>query len=201
MKRKYTFTKLHLVLALGITGIVFFGVMSNSFVNASTDEITKPPYEFISMYLDIEGMDGEVSIPGHEYEIEVLGYSHSIDNPFDLGTGQLTTKQHSPLRIMKLIDKTSPKLMEKCAKNAIIPTVTLSLYYEPDGLVFYIIELTNASVTSYQGFSTAYGNEVPRETVSFTYQKIKWRYADRATDGSIKGWVEAEDYWVQQPPP
>ena len=199
MKRKYNFTKTHLVLALGITGIVFFGVMSNSFVNASTDVVTRPPFEFITMNLFIEGMDGEAE-PPRENSIVVLGYSHSIDNPFDSATGQLTTKQHSPLRIMKLMDKTSPKLMERCVKKALLPTVTLRLYYEPEGINFYIIELTNASVTSYQGFSTAYSNEVPRETVSFTYQKIKWSYAEYGTDGLLKGWVEAEDYWVQQPP-
>ena len=186
--------------AIGITSIIIFGIMSNPLVNSSTANIAYPPFSAVSMNLFIEGVDGESKIPGRENSVDILGYSHSINNPFDLATGDTSTAQHSPLRIMKYIDKSSPKLMEKCVTGSIIPTVTLKIYFEPSDLNFYTIELTNAQVTSYQGFGTVFSGEIPRETVSFTYESIKWIYTEYDDEGKSKGNVEATDDWVQQPP-
>ncbi len=189
-----------IVIALGITAVIFLGIISNSFVNASTTNVAYPTFSSVTMNLFVEGIDGESIISGRENSITVLGYSHSINNPFDLTTGQTTVVQHSPLRIMKSIDKSSPKLMEKCVTKAIIPSVILRFYYEPVGSNFYTIELTNALVTSYQGFGTIFSNEVPRETVSFTYESIKWTYTEYDEMGKAKGNVEAQDDWEQTPP-
>ena len=189
-----------IVIALGITAVVFLGIISNSFVNASTTNVAYPTFSSVTMNLFVEGIEGESIISGRENSITVLGYSHSINNPFDLTTGQTTVVQHSPLRIMKSIDKSSPKLMEKCVTKVIIPSVILRFYYEPVGSNFYTIELTNALVTSYQGFGTTISNEVPRETVSFTYASIKWIYTEYDEMGNPKGNIEAQDDWDQTPP-
>jgi type VI secretion system secreted protein Hcp len=189
-----------IAIAIGITSIIIFGIMSNPLVNSSTANIAYPPFSAVSMNLFIEGVDGESKISGRENSVDILGYSHSINNPFDLATGDTSVAQHSPLRVMKYIDKSSVKLMEKCVQNAVIPTVTLRFYLEPSGLNFYQIELTNALVTSYQGFGTIYSGEIPRETVSFTYESIKWTYTEYDEEGASKGNVEAQDTWDQTPP-
>ena len=200
MKSKYKMRMLgSLTIALIIIGFSLFTLLSNPNVNASTADITQPSYSSVSMNLFIEGIDGESDVSGRENSIDVIGYSHSISNPYDLVTGQLTTKQHSPLRIMKSMDKSSPKLQEKCVTGVVLPSVILRLYYEPDSKQFYSIELTNALVTSFQGFSTIETGEIPVETVSFTYESIKWIYTEYGTDGNPEGNVEAEDTW-QQPP-
>ena len=189
-----------LTIALIIIGFSLFTLLSNPNVNASTTDVMQPSFSSVSMNLFIEGVDGESDVSGRENSIDVIGYSHSISNPYTLATGQLTTKQHSPLRIMKLMDKASPKLQEKCVTGVVLPSVILRLYYEPDSKQFYSIELTNALVTSFQGFSTIETGEIPVETVSFTYESIKWTYTEYGTDGSPLGNVEAEDTWVPPPP-
>ena len=159
MKKKVNFRLgAQLAIGIGITAIIFLGIMSNPFVNASTANVAYPTFSSVTMNLFVEGIDGESTISGRENSITVLGYSHSINNPFDLTTGQVTVVQHSPLRIMKIIDKSSPKLMEKCVQGTTIPSVILRFYFEPGGQKFYVIELSNAQVTSYQGFGTVFSN-------------------------------------------
>jgi type VI secretion system secreted protein Hcp len=188
-----------LTIALTIIGFSLISIMSNPNANASTVDIMQPSFMSISMNLFIEGIEGESIIAGRENSITANGYSHSISNPYDLATGQVTTKQHSPLRVMKQMDKSSPKLQEKCVAGSVLPSVILRLYYEPDGKNFYTIELTNAQVTSFQGFNTVNPNKVPMETVSFTYESIKWTYTEYDSEGKAKGNVEAQDTWEQQP--
>jgi type VI secretion system Hcp family effector len=188
-----------LTIALTIIGFSLISIMSNPNANATTVDIMQPSFSSISMNLFIEGVEGESIIAGRENSITASGYSHSISNPYNLATGQVTAKQHSPLRVMKQIDKSSPKLQEKCVTGSVLPSVILKLYYEPNGKNFYTIELTNAQVTSFQGFSTVKPYEVPTETVSFTYESIKWTYTVFDDAGNKMGNVEAQDTWEQQP--
>jgi type VI secretion system secreted protein Hcp len=200
MKIRYN-TRLVVLLGIliGITTLSMLIVSFGQHVNASTLETQYPSFNSISMNLFYEGVDGESIISGRENSITVLGYSHSISNPYDLATGDLTVKKHSPLRVMKYVDKSTPKLYEKCVKGVADPSVILKFYFEPSGLNFYTIELINAKITSVQGYGTISVNEVPRETVSFTYETIKWTYTEYDAEGKSKGNVEAQDDWINAP--
>ncbi len=200
MKIRYN-TRLVVLLGvlIGITTLSMLIISFGQHVNASTLETQYPSFNSISMNLFYEGVDGESIIAGREKSITVLGYSHSISNPYDRLTGDLTGKQHSPLRIMKSIDKSTPKLYEKCVKGTTAPSVILRFYFEPSGLNFYTIELTNAKITSVQGYGTISIDEIPRETVSFTYETIKWTYTEYDSEGNAKGNIEAEDDWINPP--
>ena len=189
-------------IVLGATIIVLFTFGAGQHVNASTDDIQPPSFNSVVMYVSYDGVDGESSDPDGVKSSVVYGYSHSISNPYDPATGEVTNKQHSPLRVMKPLDKASPKLQEKCTKGTVLLSVTLKLYFETDSGFkrFLVIELTNAKITSYQGFGTVRANELPKETVSFTYETIKWIYTEYDDSGNSKGNVEYEDTWVSQPP-
>jgi len=137
---------------------------------------------------EIQGeIEGEITDAGQEGWIEVLGYSHQIIIPRDaesrLPTG---SRQHSPLRIVKTIDKASPLLANALIMNEKL-TIKLHLF-KPNDLSgfdeFFTIELQEASIASIQtqGSGISYG-----ETVSFCYMKIIWTYVD---DGTT-----AEDTW------
>ncbi len=201
VKKMYLKNKTRIVVLLSILiGITTLSLLTLSFgqhANASVNEVQYPSFNSISMNLFIEGIEGESIIAGRENSITALGYSHSISNPYDLLTGELTTKQHSPLRVMKFIDKSTPKLFEKCTTGEVLPTITLKFYFEPDDLNFYSIELTNATVTSVQGYGTINVAEVPRETVSFTYQSIKWIYTEYDSEGMAEGNIEVVDDWTE----
>jgi type VI secretion system Hcp family effector len=189
-------------IVLGATIMVLLTFGAGQHVNASTGGIQTPSFSAVVMYVSYEGIDGESMDPDGVKSSEVFGYSHSISNPYDPATGQLTNKQHSPLRVMKPIDKASPKLQETCTKGTVLLSVTLKLYFETSSgfKKFYTIELVNAKITSYQGYGTVRINELPKETVSFTYETIKWTYTEYDDAGNKKGDIEYEDDWVSQPP-
>ena len=189
-------------IVLGVTIMALLTVGVSQHVNASTDEIQTPGFNLVVMFISYEGIDGEAVDPDGIKSSIVYGYSHSISNPYDPTSGDLTAKQHSPLRVMKPIDKASPKLQEGCLKGTIIPSVALKMYFEIDSdfKKFYTITLTNAKITSYQGYGTVRVNELPKETVSFTYETIKWTYTEYDDAGNAQGNVEFEDTWVPQPP-
>jgi len=103
------------------------------------------------------------------------------------------TPQLAPLRITKMVDKASPKLYDMCSKGSLIPYVYLDCCKELGGQfkVFYRIELTNAGIISVQDFGITAG-DIPTETVSFAYEKIKLIYTEYDEQGSSKGNVETE---------
>lgn len=201
MKMKYSKRLIFLIsLFIGIVSLTLISIMNNQYVNASTSEIQQPSFSTVTMNLFIEGIDGESKITGRLYSIDIIAYSHSISNPYDLATGQTTVKQHSPLRVVKEIDKATPKLLEKCLTGAGLPSVILKFYFEPNGLNFYTIELINAQVTSVQGYGTINADNRPMETVSFTYESIKWKYTEYDSLGNPEGTIECQDTWLEPPP-
>jgi len=203
MKVKQNFKMVALLaIVLGATIMVLLTVGGGQHVNASTGEIQTPSFSSVVMYVSYDGVDGESVDPDGAKSSEVYGYSHSISNPYDPTTGEVTTKQHSPLRVMKPLDKASPKLQEKCTKGTVLLSVTLKLYFSSDSgfKKFLVIQLTNAKITSYQGYGSVMVNDqdydFPKETVSFTYETIKWTYTEYDDAGNAKGNVEYEDNWV-----
>lgn len=198
-KRTYRRLIVFLTLIFGIVSISIISIMNNQYVIASPTEINTEIVSLTSMNLFIEGIEGESTISGRENSIVVIGFSHSISNPFELATGKTTIKQHSPLRVMKEVDKASPKLFENCVKGAALTSVTLKFYREPIVPPFYTIELHNAYITSVQGYGILNPDNLPMETISFTYETIKWIYSVFDDMGNPKGNVEAEDTWINTP--
>ena len=187
---------------LGATLMVLLIFGAGQHVNASTGSIKAPSFQAVVMYVSYEGIDGESIDPDGGKSSLVYGYSHSVTSPYDPVTGDVTVRQHSPLRIVKSMDKSSPKLQEVCNQGSVIPKVYFNMYFEADTgyKKFYAIELTNARITSFQGYGTVRANELPQETVSFTYETIKWTYTEYDAAGNSKGNVEYVDTWVVPPP-
>lgn len=155
-----------------------------------------------TLLMRIEGpagpMEGEVTQAGREGSHRLLAYSHEIISPRDAASGLPTGKrQHKPFRIVKLINKSSPLLLNAMAKNQTLPSIEIDVW-SPGGaaggqeILFFTYTLTDASIASIRPWmpntsdpsTRAYP---PAEEVSFTYQKIEWRFHN----GSIVG----EDDW------
>ncbi|MFW9994892.1 MAG: Hcp family type VI secretion system effector [Candidatus Odinarchaeota archaeon] len=188
-----------LALIIAITGAFLTAVMSAQLGNASVDEVNEASQTTIefTMNLWISGMDGESKIAGRENSIDVLAYSHSIINAYDPTTiaRGAASVQHTPLRIVKRIDKATPKLAEACCIASVIPFVLLRFYLEPDSLNYLAINLTSAVVVSTFNYGMTMSDDVPVETISFTYELIKWRYTEFDALGNPKGNVEYEAAW------
>lgn len=188
-------------LALLLGGVIVFLVagLSGLQVNASTEE-PQETVNALTMYLYVEGIPGESLQQDHAQWIEVLAYSHNVQAPYELGTGRSSgSPQHTPLRITKMVDKATPKLYEACSKGTAIPSVKLDFCMaDTTQSVFYSIELLNARVTSVQDYGLL--EDRPTETVSFTYESIKWIYTEYGADGKPKGNVEYQDSWQVETP-
>lgn len=135
---------------------------------------------------EIQGLiEGSSEVADREGSILLVGFSSGIDVPTDAGSGIPTGKrQHRPITISKLLDKSTPKLLQACVSGENLPSVSFDFYRLDSGgkeQHYYTILLENARITSY---SHTGANS---ESLSFTYQKITWVWEDGA--------ITAEDDW------
>lgn len=144
----------------------------------------------LKSYLQIEGetqgpVDGESEQAGHEDEIEVTGFSHDITMPGDVNSGSPTGKRHhEPVKITKLIDKSSPLLMKALDSSEKLTVFRLTFMRMNELMIledYYIIELTNAQIVGVRQKKLNTLNpdndwSGDMEAVWFTYDSIDWTY-------------------------
>lgn len=155
-----------------------------------------------SAYLTVKGQkqgafNGPVTQAGRAGTILVHSFDNEIVSPRDPATGQATGKrQHSPIVILKEIDKTSPLFWAALVTNETLTTWELDIYGPNVAGVetkIYTIALTNASTASVEQSmldnETAANAGLPlQEEISFSYQKITWTWTD--------GGITASDDWT-----
>jgi len=122
---------------------------------------------------------------GREDTSDVFGVCHEFTQPYSFSHGSATgVRAHSPLVILKEIDKATPGLHKALTTGQNLADVTLD-YYRIDPVTreeakFFTITLTNARVVSISQITTEIipstdfvGNF---EQVSFVYQEIEWNW-------------------------
>jgi type VI secretion system secreted protein Hcp len=115
----------------------------------------------------------------HGGEIPVYALTQEVKVPYDAASGQATGKrQHSPVTIVKELDKSSPLFFSAAVTNETLRSVTCTLYRDVDGAMraYYRIALTNANIVEVKDSGdgvngTAQSDE--HERISFVYQKIE----------------------------
>ncbi|HWW29664.1 MAG TPA: type VI secretion system tube protein TssD [Steroidobacteraceae bacterium] len=132
---------------------------------------------------------GDPGVRGDPTQILVYALTEDLKVPFDASSGLSTgRRQHSPLTIVKELDKSSPQFFLAAVTNETLKSVTCTLYRASGGggmtRAYYKIALTNATVVeianSGDGVNgSAQGDE--RERISFTYQKIELTDLDSNT--------------------
>ena len=154
-----------------------------------------------TVLLRIEGtkaaMTGEVTQKGREGQHSVLAYSHEITAPRDSASGQATGKpQHQPFRVVKLINRSSPLLLQAIANGELLPTVTLDIWTPSSAtgaeikILTYVLK--NARIVSVRPWmpnkhDTAAMNYGPAEEIAFTYESMSENFLNGATSGEA-GW-------------
>ena len=115
---------------LGFQSSSVNGIWEDLFGSNSDDVLdvvtSKTPSGSIRMYLQITGIDGESTHIDHREWIDVLSFNMGMSQPWDgaYGIGQIIMED---IALVKQVDKATPKLMEKCAKGEVIPSVVLEL--------------------------------------------------------------------------
>jgi type VI secretion system secreted protein Hcp len=183
-------------------------------------EITSEPIMHSSAYVKFEGIDGESKIVGHEDWSEIVSFIQAISTPSGGAMG--TTRRSGEviledIVIVKQIDKSSPKLAEKCIKGEIFPKVEIHLTGPSDGSTcegtFYAYELKNVMITNYKvtgsnplayaliapapeitmpssGPFIVQAVDAPVEELSLNFEEIKVTYTECDSAGNAMGNVE-----------
>ncbi len=136
---------------------------------------------------------GNVYQEGHENEILVEAFNHTVTIPRDPQSGQATGQRvHKPLVITKVFDKCSPLLYTALTTGEQIKKCKLKFYrtsvdgnqehYFTIALEDAIIVDINAYMPNCQDPSKAHFTHL--EDVAFTYRKITWTHEVGGTEGS-----------------
>ena len=142
------------------------------------------------MSLQITGIEGESTDRDHHAWIDVLSFSMGMSQPWDgsVGIGQIIMED---IVLVKQVDKATPKLMEKCAKGEVIPSVILEIYSGGTDTIYtyYKYELKNVIVSSFysKGDIT---EKIPTETFTLHFEWFKVTYSEIDYAGKLKGNVE-----------
>lgn len=130
-----------------------------------------------------------------ESQIAVYALTAEVEIPFDAASGQVTGKrQHSPIVIVKELDKSSPQFFSASVTNEVLRSVACTLYRSAGNgaaHAYYKITLTNASIVEVKDSGDGVNGTVPgdeHERISLSYQKIELTDLDSGTT--------AEDDWL-----
>ena len=136
-----------------------------------------------SMFLKLEGVDGESLDHKHKGEIEILSFSWGVSQAISHtgGGGGATGKvQVSDFSIVKQMGTSSPQLMEKCCSGQHIPDVTLTLVNKETNQTFYVIKLNDCLISSYSTGGAGGGGAAPMDQVSFNFRSMDLQATDKS---------------------
>lgn len=143
-------------------------------------------------FMRIPNIPGESKTHDHEEWIDLLEISNNL-----LRIGQGRNNQFARLedvRVLKEIDKSSPKLMEALTQGLVLEEVTIEYTQQVSTDFWKQLEflLHNVTVTDFQLLANQ-DNSLVQDSFSFAYDKIDWIYRICDGRGFEQGRVEA--YW------
>jgi type VI secretion system secreted protein Hcp len=150
-------------------------------------------------YLQIDGIPGEALDDKHKDWIEILSYSHIMDQPTSntrssAGGAATGRTVHGDFVIEKYLDKASPKLYEAVSNGKHIKKMKLEVCRAGGGqLKYFEVTLEEVLISNITLEKPRDGETVPYERVSLNYGKIEWIYTQqKRQDGSGGGNVTAK---------
>ena len=139
-----------------------------------------------------DGIDGESIDEDHEDWIDILEYEWGLER----GEAPLESRRRGAAEIAPFVmtfdyEKAAPKLLEKCATGAVIPTleVELVMSYGEIRPTYLRYEMKNVSCTAYQVGGVADGTR-PGVRIANNFEEIKVTYTEYDDSGSSQGNVE-----------
>jgi type VI secretion system secreted protein Hcp len=150
-----------------------------------------------NMYILFEGIEGEPQEgesqgqeDGNWSNIDSFSQGQSISNGTEgEWAGQLV---FDDIKIVKPLDKLSPKLAEAVCTGRVFPTVEIHVTASVGSSrnsTYYAYELTNVRITSYSISGSAEG-DIPIEQLSLNFGQIRVIYTEYDNSGRSKGDVE-----------
>jgi type VI secretion system secreted protein Hcp len=153
----------------------------------------------VDFFLKLDSITGESVADGHSDEIQLLSFSWggsqvtSVAGTGGSGAGKVSLEN---LHAMKYYDKASPTLFKALVSGTHIKTGVLSAVKAgvTGGKPFLKVSLEELFVTN---ISVSGSSEIPAESVSFSYNKIKIEYSTQNEQGILTA-VGSVSYDVKQ---
>ena len=141
-------------------------------------------------FIKIDGIKGETGDHKHKEEIEVFSYtwgckqSGSSSSGSGAGAGKVQVDDFS---FVKRYDKSSPILFMKCCTGEHIKDALFTVRKAGGEQVEFIkLKFTDLVITSIQTGGSG-SDEIPMETVAFTFTQCHIDYQEQGADGKPKG--------------
>lgn len=146
---------------------------------------------FSGIYLEIEGVQGESTSPGHKGAVEVLSWSWGLSQTSSAGAGGAAGREKTGhVTLIKRVDKATPKLFERCAKGTHFPhaVVTMSRF---DGQTYLQYELLDVSLDSFKHGGDLDDDGMPDEVIEMTFGGAKLTFTQYDAAGKPSGQTSA----------
>lgn len=139
--------------------------------------------------LEIDGIKGESKDKKHKETIEINSFSWGLSQSASFyggGGGGAGKASFQDITFTTQANKTSPLLANRCATGEHIKKATLFVRKAgKEQLDYYKIVLEDLIVTSFQ--NSGGGGDIPSESFSLAYAKIKYEYQEQDEKGAIGG--------------
>lgn len=132
------------------------------------------------IYMQIDGIKGNVTAKGHEGWIEILTFDHSVNRTITTHPGYTYDREASAPTIneavmSKLIDSTSPKLFGLSTVGKSLDKVVIDFTKTGDELTtFLTYTLANVMVSSYNVTGT--NSALPNESITINFTKLEIKF-------------------------
>jgi|ERR1700721_2928442 type VI secretion system secreted protein Hcp len=141
----------------------------------------------VDFFLKLDSIAGESVAAGHTDEITLLSFSwggnqvSSVSGTGGSGAGKVSLEN---IHVMKYYDKSSPLLFKSLISGTHIKTGVLSACKSgvTGGKPFLKVSFEELFVTN---LSVSGSSEIPAESVSFSYNKIKVEYSTQDEKGIL----------------
>lgn len=144
-------------------------------------------------FLKIDGIEGESKDSKHKGEIDVMSWSWGASQPSTaafgggMGGGKFSAQD---FHFTMLINKATPKLIEKCATGEHIPKAVLTVRKAGTDQQEYLkYTFSDLIVSSYQTGASD-GGVIPHESCSLNYSKFEIEYKEQDQKGNLLGAVK-----------
>ena len=146
-----------------------------------------------SMWLKIDGIEGEANDDGHQKEIDIESYGWGVVHPVSSrgGGGSAGEASAQELHVTKHIDKASFNLMKLCFNGKHMDKVLLTVRKRGESPIDFVkYTMKNALVSSWNQNGAA---DVPgMESVAFSFDAVETEYTPQGADGKAGGAVTAK---------
>ncbi len=144
------------------------------------------------VFVRMDGIPGESTDGLHRDWIVAGAYFDAITSEATVGGTMAVARtvaargaKFEDIKILKYIDKSSPRLRGVAAERGMIKTVEIDIT-RSDGKTFLKVELEGVGIPE---ISMAYAGEEAKETVHLSFRTIRFTYTEYDSAGKSKGTV------------